>query len=402
MPVKRPIFRYCVLAILFVITVLYEVRYVSDIIRTQALHVPLVAPEAGTNKIDLLSPDAAQTGLKAGERILAVNGVPYTGTGQLGDANAHATPGTPIALTVGSTEPTRPGQRTVFLPVTRIRVTFWDVAGDLVLHILLPATSLLLGFWVALVRPRDPRAWLLFALMMTFPHIYETFTYWGWGPGWREAGMLYHAPLAVGFPIVMFLFGRNFPEPFPKGSRYDRLWNILQWAVALPFAILGLEAVVILVRQLSDYKSVAALNHFFSPLDRMDMPLGYLLIGSFFAATGIKLTLSPSPDSRRRLLLLYWGGLVAFFPSLSLTLIGRVIGKPIVEVSPQWLIIFVLSFLLLFPLTLAYVIVVQKAMPVGVAIRQGLQYALAKGGLRALQILAVAAIIFATVHRKLL
>ncbi len=51
--------------------------------------------------------------------------------------------------------------------------------------------------------------------------------------------------------------------------------------------------------------------------------------------------------------------------------------------------------LLLFPLTLTYVIVVQKAMGVGVAIRQGLQYTLARGGIRVLQIVAIATVVIA-------
>ena len=42
------------------------------------------------------------------------------------------------------------------------------------------------------------------------------------------------------FPIVMFLFGRFFPEPFPRGSRYDTSWRAMQWLCALPFAILAL------------------------------------------------------------------------------------------------------------------------------------------------------------------
>src|SRR4029077_12555865 len=46
-------------------------------------------------------------------------------------------------------------------------------------------------------------------------------------------------------------------------------------------------------------------------------------------------------------------------------------------------------------LTLAYVIVVQKAMGVGVALRQGLQYAFARNGIRLLRILAVTAVAIA-------
>jgi len=72
-------------------------------------------------------------------------------------------------------------------------------------------------------------------------------------------------------------------------------------------------------------------------------------------------------------------------------------GKSPAELFPQWVIILALLPLILFPLTLAYVIVVQKAMDVSVAVRQGLQYALARNGVRVLQALLVAAVIIAAV-----
>ena len=62
---------------------------------------------------------------------------------------------------------------------------------------------------------------------------------------------------------------------------------------------------------------------------------------------------------------------------------------------PQWLIVALLAPLLLFPLTLAYVIVVEKAMDVSVVLRQGLQYVLARTGTRVIQALMVGVVIFA-------
>lgn len=63
------------------------------------------------------------------------------------------------------------------------------------------------------------------------------------------------------------------------------------------------------------------------------------------------------------------------------------------ELLPQWLTYPLLVLLLLFPLTLAYVIVVQRAMDVRVVVRQGLQYGLAKTGVRILQMIAIAIVI---------
>ena len=48
--------------------------------------------------------------------------------------------------------------------------------------------------------------------------------------------------------------------------------------------------------------------------------------------------------------------------------------------------------MLAFPLTMAYVIVVHRAMDVRVVIRQGLQYVLARGGIRAIQIALLVAV----------
>ncbi|MGB9123294.1 MAG: SpoIIE family protein phosphatase [Candidatus Angelobacter sp.] len=393
MPIKRPIFRYSVLAFLFIATILYEVRYTRDIILGESTDIASVIPETGSNRVRFAAPEAARAGIHVGDLLVAVNGVPYTGTGVLGGAFAHARPGIPIVLTIVSGDPAKPGQGTVSLPVSHVPVPFWALARDLVLFFLLPGVSLLLGFWVAFVRPRDPLAWLLLALMMGLPHILETSKIPGWGRGWREAGMLYHAILEFSFPIVIFLFGRFFPEPFTKGSRYNLVWKIVLWLVGFPYAVLGVETIIVFVAQLSDYKSVAALYTFFNPLDRMGEAMAYLLIGSFFAAMGIKLGQSKSPDARRRLLFVYWGATVAFSPALLLTIYARIIGKSPNEILPQWLIIMLLALLVVFPLTLAYVIVVQKAMAVGVAIRQGLQYALAQNGLRILQILVMGGIL---------
>jgi hypothetical protein len=96
-------------------------------------------------------------------------------------------------------------ERTISLPVTKSRFASWDVVSDSVVGYLLPATSLLLGFWVAFRRPRDPLAWLLLALMLSFPHVLQTFVVYVWQPGWRETGALYESTLEAAFSIIILL-----------------------------------------------------------------------------------------------------------------------------------------------------------------------------------------------------
>jgi phosphoserine phosphatase RsbU/P len=70
-------------------------------------------------------------------------------------------------------------------------------------------------------------------------------------------------------------------------------------------------------------------------------------------------------------------------------------GKTMYDIFPDWIIAATLILTTIFPLTLAYIIVVQRAMDVRVVVRQGLQYGLAKSGIRILQIVAIAIVIAA-------
>jgi phosphoserine phosphatase RsbU/P len=391
-PIKRPTFLYSLLAFLFAITLLYQIRYVPDLIHREQIHIPFFSVDVGSNSLTLVTPEAAGLGIHKGDHLLAVNGVPFTGTGLLGQAFEAAQPGVPLVITVAPKNATAADQRNISIPVTSTRWTFWDASSDFVIELLLPAVSLLLGFWVAFRRPRDPMAWLLLGLMMSFPHILQTFTVEGWPSGWRVAGLLYELTLGASFPILIFLFGRFFPEPFAPGSVYDKVWRALQWLCALPFAILVLIGVAVSVASLGNYRSVAPLATVLNRLDAVTQIFGYVLVGSFFSAMGIKLGLSKSPDAKRRLSFLYWGALAAFTPALVPTVYARVQGKGLNEIFPEWFIALLLTPLILFPLSLTYVIVVQKAMGVGVALRQGLQYTLAKSGIRVLQMIAIGAV----------
>ncbi len=85
---------------------------------------------------------------------------------------------------------------------------------------------------------------------------------------------------------------------------------------------------------------------------------------------------------------------LAFYQLLPSITIGHLKGVT-EDHFPNWLIIVVYLAFLLFPVTLAYVIVVQRAMDVRVVLRQGLQYTLARRGVLILQILLSAALFIA-------
>jgi sigma-B regulation protein RsbU (phosphoserine phosphatase) len=394
LPIKRPIFRYALLALLFTITAAYEIPYLYGILRDEKRAVAVFSTENGTNTINEVDQNAQNAGLRRGDQILTVNGEPYRGSGDWFGAWRNTPIGGNIELGILSTDPASPAERRIVLTVSRTNAGYWNILGDVALYFVLPGIAVLLGFWVAFSRPHDPMAWLLLALMLTFPHIVGTNTVQGWHPGWREAGMLYQRLLNGMFAPVMFLFGRFFPESFPKGRVLDRIWRVLQWGVAAPLTIfLAIIYVIITTGDLSNYHSVAHLRHATKPLDTVASIFAYLLIGSFFAAMACKRGMTPSPDAKRRLRILLTGTTVAWTPALFVVSYALGKGKSVSEVLPQWVIVLALLPLILFPVTLAYVIVVEKAMDVSMVIRQGLQYALARNGLRVLQAALVIAVI---------
>ncbi|MCI0350964.1 MAG: GAF domain-containing protein, partial [Acidobacteriales bacterium] len=188
----------------------------------------------------------------------------------------------------------------------------------------------------------------------------------------------------------MMLFGIYFPERLGV----DRRWPWLKWLLLGPLLFRALQISVVSLLQLQ-HAALAV------PIDRfLPVPTAFVLmqmaaIGIFFSATGYKGGTSSNRDARRRLLLLYAGATVSLTPIFILLIMSLVRGTPRFSGFPAWVTF--LAFLLLagFPLTMAYVIVVHRAMDVRVVIRQGVQYLLAKGTVRVLQVVLSAVILTA-------
>ncbi|MGH9447740.1 MAG: GAF domain-containing protein, partial [Terriglobia bacterium] len=255
------------------------------------------------------------------------------------------------------------------------------------LYLVAPVFCLAFGFWVAAVRPRDPLAWLVLALMLSFAVIGDAGAEF-WGPWLRDFGTAYRGSLGATWPLWMFLFGIYFPEPFAaRGRRY--WWNTLQWVLVALLALFAAVSVVASVGALESYAAVAPLIHFFAPFHGVAVALVYVAVSAFFACIWAKRSMAASGDAKRRLHLLYLGASISLTPSFVLFVISRIAGVSLETYFPSWLFTFAFVMFFLFPLTLAYVIVVHKAMDVRVVLRQGLQYALAKNGIIVLRVVTV-------------
>ena len=105
---------------------------------------------------------------------------------------------------------------------------------DVLLRVINPFLCLVLGFYVAVVRTRDRRAWLLLGLLWSFSVV-------GDGSNWPDEVMAWKAPfnhLALvyrrtatwSWPVWMILFSFYFPET----ADFDRRVPGLKWVLLAP------------------------------------------------------------------------------------------------------------------------------------------------------------------------
>ena len=385
---------YAALAALFVLTTATFIDSIYKIIdldrhATEYARPPFYLGDGNWGAVDL-QPEARAAGMKFADTVLAVNGRPVDGFfvyyGQLRQARIGdriqvqvRTPGPSASpardLTI-ELQPYRPGSE----PAMSVsdRLTF-------ILQVaVVPVTCLVLGFWVAAVRVNDRSAWLLLALMLSIAVAVSG--------GGREASFGqdgYLQPLFAAFRAfcgiliapALLLFGIAFPERLPLDRRVP--W--LKWIVAGHQLVVGALlafSVAMWTHHLAWSTWSGRINQLLTGVEGdFGAAVGMVALAGGVGALGWKAVAAPSRDARRRLLLLFAGAM----PGVLAMLIS-IVAVRMEYTLPGWTYLPLFTMLLVLPLTMAYVIVVHRAMDVRVVIRQGLQYVLARGGIRALQV----------------
>ena len=195
----------------------------------------------------------------------------------------------------------------------------------------------------------------------------------------------YQPVLANLWPTAMLLFAIYFPDRLPL----DRRWPWMKWLVIAPVAVrvIGTNPVFEYVAQRNP-QAALDLHRALEPTARYVGPAYVLFILAFFVIMGYRTFTERQPDARRRLLLLCAGAAISVLPGLGI-LVAFLAGT---RSFADWIVLPVLGFLFLFPLTMAYVIVVHRAMDVRVVVRQGVQYVLARGGIRVIRLALIVAV----------
>ena len=112
----------------------------------------------------------------------------------------------------------------------------------------LPFLSMLIGFWVAFLRPQDALAWLVMAMMMSFVAFGDT-NVMTWPRYLRDLAVIFRTSCNSLFSIWLLLFGIYFPEPFPTSSPWTK-WLKYKWRSIVPMATQSPAYVVVGVGEL--------------------------------------------------------------------------------------------------------------------------------------------------------
>jgi sigma-B regulation protein RsbU (phosphoserine phosphatase) len=255
--------------------------------------------------------------------------------------------------------------------------------------------SFILGFFVAFRRPDLSLAWLLLGFLLGFAQMStgeRGFTLF-WEPPWAYLGAFYFNFVVASWAAFLCWFGLYFPDSRPPA-------RALAW-IGLPLVVLILAGAALRALSSSlilyDFRlarPLLPLSDFLS--NQMFWPLS-LTIGLFFASVGYKMGTAAAPDVKRRLRLIIWGGNLSFTPFFILLIASRLGSRGgDLAAFPTYVWLPPLLLLALFPVILAYVILVERAMDMGLVIREGLQYALASRGVIVLRTIFILGLIFLT------
>ena len=392
---KKRTLLYIPLVFLFILSLVVLIQHGNRISKglrrfvnqSESIRVPF---EIQNGKIVNLLPEAVEAGMQIGDNVLAISGRDWTTDEVLIDELDKIRVGEKVSYTIErQTETGEKIKREIGVTGLPIQMSFRQALPNFLVTVLflllLPALSFLLGFYVAFLRPHDPLAWILLFLLLGIGSVALE--------GTREGSLtkFFQESAMNLLGVWMILFGIYFPERLD----FDRRFPFAKWILIVPIALGGVLNLFEQTGRLFGWRGLwESVDSLTEPFDRFLTVLTMTAMGMFFAALAVKSATLENKDSRRRLRILYVGTSVAMIPALCIVIYRIVSGKEggFFELVPAWFAILALLSILLFPLTMAYVIVVERAMDVSVVIRQGLQYALARNGIKILQFFLLLAI----------
>ncbi len=329
--------------------------------------------------VTLVMPEAAAAGLKIGDAVVNINNRPFTATNVLLEELRRSRPGQPMSLTV-----LRPdgSEATVNFPLSPDRpsvppVWAWVIQCS---FLFLPGFCMFVGLYTVFARPRSPHAWLILGILAYLPALFVQQAQLH-GP-LTAIALVWNIVAQTAMPICLMLFGIYFPER----SKLDVRAPWIKWLLIIPLLALTPVDFIANFGHTYNFNLDAFLDPWEMKINIVENVLGILAIFYFFATIGTKMG-TATGDARRRLKILYYGAAAGLAPFFILVLISIVRGKDVGQDIPRWIIIASFCILLLFPISLAYVVIVHRAVDIRILIRQGTRYALARQSVNIVRVL---------------
>lgn len=323
--------------------------------------------------INGLLPGYEHTGLAVNDEVIALNGEPVRGNQQIDNLRFGERPGDTLTVTVR--RPSASGNKIVNIPITlNPEPRLWTRV--LAIWVLIPIFCSVVGFYIVLARPYDRLAWIAMAMLVSVGQAGGVHLDWAIYSPWRQLTFIYNEFLNTSWPLFMVVFALYFPIPFDWWKRHER------WAVplvALPFLALSVLAIYADFMAGNHIANLGWAANFFRIVEVPTDVLYTIYVLTFFLLLAWKRSIVETYDARRRLNVMMTGCAIAMVPLLPVVFLDL----------PLWLSTACLMLLVFFPLTMAYVIVVQRAMDVRMVVRSGVRYAVASNGLKILRFLLI-------------
>jgi sigma-B regulation protein RsbU (phosphoserine phosphatase) len=289
----------------------------------------------------------------------------------------------------------------IIAPLTRIfagthaRSVISLIVFAVSLQVLFPIFSLAAGFRVLWARPFDRNAWLVFAILQFIQTFFAfQLTMYGWQYDFTS---IWLAISSTGFTIGVLLFGLSFPERLDFDVR--RPW--LKWILIGPMlALLPIDLWELVARQYAIRELMRVPVQWFHVADRIESVFSIACVSAFCAGIAMQYFRAKTADARRRTRVLFLGSQIGLWPTFLIFIVATIRGTEINNAAPTWVFFTALVLFTAFPLSLAYVVIVQRAMDVRFLLRQGTQYAMARGTLIGAQVVLV--LLFTWSMRQLL
>ncbi|MBB5340050.1 SpoIIE family protein phosphatase [Tunturiibacter gelidoferens] len=327
-----------------------------------------------------LREEALAAGIKPFDTILTINGQPYTSRSMLLGQIRRASPGDPMTITYRHGSDAAIESTSIRLAALQSqKLSPFQISVNVIFAVL-PFFCLLIGLWVVFARPRNLNAWLILGILCYFDALIINPTLIV-GPYLLPLALTWNIVAQAAMPICLMFFGVYFPDR----SQTDIKFPWVKWVIAIPLILLCSTDFIANYGDMWSFASISWFVPYMYPVNVTENVLSAIAICWFFLNLGPKIG-QATGDARRRLRVLLVGTSVGLTPLFLLLAVSIFRESDVGQGIPEWVNISVFLTLLMFPLSLAYVVVVQRAMDLRIIIRQGTRYAFARESLTVVRV----------------